>query len=329
MDGTEVAPKDPLLARIKRERVAHRLIGNFGFSHAGRSLDGVHVALSRAPLQGTLVVARPTAGAFTVNGMPELDVDLLYGALTQSGPSSDARIFLIGSRDRRDVLKTDNRLLADRRNDTEDISIGTFGGHYATVRKAGAGSVDVLGWAALQRGEWGRLDHSASAFALEGGYHWKRTSLRAGAFRSSGDGDAFDGDHDTFYQVLPTPRLYARFPFYNAVNSSDLFVQMWHRPVPKLALSAELHRLRLTNETDLWYSGGGPFDDSSFGFAGRVVRPVRDLATVIDLSAEYAFTPRFTMALYAAHALGGEAIEGIYPRGANAQFFYLEVTRTF
>src|SRR5512140_3565705 len=32
IDGTEVTPKDGTLAALKRDRIAHRLIGNFGFS---------------------------------------------------------------------------------------------------------------------------------------------------------------------------------------------------------------------------------------------------------------------------------------------------------
>src|SRR3712207_7868095 len=36
--------------------------------------------------------------------------------------------------------------------------------------------------------------------------------VRAGYFRGSGDGDAADDRHHTFFQVLPTPRIYARFP---------------------------------------------------------------------------------------------------------------------
>ena len=40
IDGAEVMPKDPTLAWMKRERIAHRLIGNFGWSHVQRSFDG-------------------------------------------------------------------------------------------------------------------------------------------------------------------------------------------------------------------------------------------------------------------------------------------------
>ncbi|HEY0787167.1 MAG TPA: hypothetical protein VGE86_00890, partial [Thermoanaerobaculia bacterium] len=99
-EGTEVAPKDAALAAIKQQRIAARLIGTFAFSHVGRSFDGVHATWGRAPLQATLVAARPTAGAFRVDGGSTLDdVDLVYGSITRSVASADMRLFTILYRD--------------------------------------------------------------------------------------------------------------------------------------------------------------------------------------------------------------------------------------
>lgn len=65
-----------------------------------------------------------------------------------------------------------------------------------------------------QIGDWGGLTHSAGAGAVEAGYQpkWKlKPWFRLGYFRSSGDGNPTDGDHNTFFQVLPTLRIYAEF----------------------------------------------------------------------------------------------------------------------
>jgi len=75
IDGTEVTPKDATLAALKRDRIAHRLIGNFGFSDVGRSLDGVQYVLDRSKLNLTLLGARPTRGVFQVDGWGELNAD--------------------------------------------------------------------------------------------------------------------------------------------------------------------------------------------------------------------------------------------------------------
>lgn len=91
-----------------------------------------------------------------------------------------------------------------------------------------------------------------------------------GYFRRTGDGNPTDGTHNTHFQMLPTPRIYARMPFYNMMNNEDVFVQLRLKPHAKLALRTDLRHLRLSNERDLWYLSGGAFQRNTFGF---VVRP--------------------------------------------------------
>ncbi len=117
------------------------------------------------------------------------------------------------------------------------------------------------------------MGHSANAAAVEGGYQLTKAPtapwLRGGWFRSSGDNNATDGTHNTFFQILPTPRVYARLPFYNLMNSTDEFVQLMDKPAKRLALRADLHWLQLTSAHDLWYLGGGAYDNKVFGYVGR------------------------------------------------------------
>src|SRR6266516_2815515 len=147
IDGTEVTPKDATLAALKRDRIAHRLIGNFGFSDVGRSLDGVQYVLNRSKLNFTFVAARPTRGVFQVDGWGELNANVLYGALTGQMPgkggSGEWRVFALGYSDYRDgVVKTDNRPLAARTADTGHIHIGTYGGHYLQTLSSSPGTLD-------------------------------------------------------------------------------------------------------------------------------------------------------------------------------------------
>jgi hypothetical protein len=207
----------------------------------------------------------------------------------------------------------------------------TFGGHLLRLLPLGAGKADVLLWGAVQTGDWGTQDHRANAWAAEAGYQPKSSGLkpwlRIGYYRSSGDSEPGDSRHETFFQVLPTPRIYARFPFFNGMNSEDGFVQAILRPGKQWTLRADAHRLRLTEGADLWYQGGGAYQRETFGYAGRPGNGRRDFATLYDLSAEYALNPQTSFSLYLATARGGKVIERIYPRGANAAFGYLEVTR--
>ena len=216
IDGTEITPKDGTLAALKRDRIAHRLIGNFGFSDVGRSFDGVQYNLNRSKLNLTLFGGRPTRGVFQVDGWGELNINVFYGALTgQLGGKESAgewRIFGLGYQDLRDgVLKTDNRPAPVRTADTAHINIGTFGGHYIHTIETRAGQFDALAWVALQTGSWGNLNQRAGAFAAEAGWQPRflarlKPWFRGGYDYGSGDKNAGDSTHGTFFQVLPTPQ---------------------------------------------------------------------------------------------------------------------------
>lgn len=327
-EGNEVTPKNAMLAAVKNARVAQRLIGPFGFSHVGRSADGAQYVYDTGSLNVTAAAFTPTVGAFDAEGLGEVDdVGVAYGALTYSRPNVDERLFVILYDDTRGLVKTDNRPAAVRNADRSDLRIMTAGGHYL----AAFGNADLLLWTALQAGEWGTLDHAAAALDVEAGYHFagpRKATIRGGIFRASGDSDPSDDEHGTFFQVLPTPRVYARFPFYNAMNSTDFFAQFSIKPSAKWTLTSELHALALSEDTDLWYAGGGAFQDGSFGFAGRPASGSEDLARVLDLSVDYAINPKTSLTLYVAAANGGDVVDRIFA-GKDARYVYFEVMRRF
>jgi hypothetical protein len=336
IDGMEVMPKDSTLAVLKRERIAHRLIGNFAFSHAGRSFDGADMSWTRGANNLTLFGARATQGVFNLDGWPDLDANVQYAAYTRQLGKEDLpaeiRGFAIGYEDFRNVVKVDNRAAVVRAADKQDVQIGTYGLHYLQGVKTNIGTFDVLFWGAVQNGSWGRLAQRAGAFAAEAGYQNKAVAwkpwLRAGYYRSSGDSNVSDNEHGTFFQVLPTPRIYARFPFYNGMNSQDEFVQMQFQPTEKLTILTGMHWLQLTNSADLWYSGGGAYENNSFGYAGRTSGGRRELAKVVDFSATYKVTKQWSAAGYFSYANGGSVIDNVYGRKAIAGFGYVELSWT-
>jgi len=81
-DGMEVTPADATLAQVVNTRIAQRLIGEFNFSAVMRSFDGVHVSLAAGKSNFTVAAVRPTEGAYQVDAMGELSIDLFYGAFT-------------------------------------------------------------------------------------------------------------------------------------------------------------------------------------------------------------------------------------------------------
>ncbi len=333
-DGAERAAADPTLAAVKAQRVSQRLLGPFGFSAVGRSFDGAHLAADRKGTNFTIAAMRPTAGAFRVDAQPGLKVNVAYAAIARGMRSAsgeqDLRLFGLWYGDERGTVPVDNRAAAARTADRSAVEVVTLGGHWAAIRKVGKAKFDAVAWGAVQGGAWGRQDHAANAVALEGGVQhgalpWG-TWVRVGVLRTSGDGASADDRHETFFQALPTPRVYARMPFYNMMNSSETFVTAQAKPHAKVTLRAGLHGLRLTEKTDLWYLGGGAFDDRVFGFAGRPASGSTALARVMDLSLAWQPNARLAVELYGASARGGAVVQGVYGGSRDARFVYLETT---
>ena len=337
-DGSEVTPKDVTLASLKTERIDQRLIGNFGFSDVQRSLDGMQYAYSDGPWTFTAVSAIPTRGVFQVDGWGWVKTPVTYVALTRESDFGDTkaewRLFGIYYNDDRSVVKTDNRPAAVRATDLGGISIGTYGGHFIMAAPTAAGTFDLLGWGVLQSGSWGRLTQRSGAGSFEGGWQPTFASrvrpwIRGGLDYSSGDGNPNDGTHGTFFAVLPTPRIYARFPFFNSMNNTDAFTEVMLRPTKKLTVRSDVHGLWLSNSNDLWYSGGGAFQPTTFGFNGRPSGGVTSLATLYDISGDYKWKYGLSLTLYYGYAVGGEVIKKIFAANSNGSLGYTEVNYKF
>ena len=338
IDGTETVPKDTTLAALKRDRIAHRLLGNFGWTHVGRSFDGALYSLQRGATNLTVLGAVPTRGVFQADGWGWVQTPVMYAALTRAAGGGNSagefRVFGLGYWDSRGVLKSDSRPLAARRADAGDVRIATFGGHYIHHFTTLPGQFDALGWFAGQSGTWGVQNHRAAAYALEAGFqpNWARRLkpwFRAGYNASTGDADPNDGRHGTFFQLLPTPRMYARFPFFNLMNSQDAFGELILRPSKQWTVRADVHSLRLANANDLWYLGGGAFQPWTFGYTGRASGGKRGLATLYDVSADYVVNARLTLGGYFAYARGRGVMESIYSKGKNARLGTIELTYRF
>ncbi len=341
-DGSELTPKNATLAVLKRDRISQRLIGTFGWSDVGRSFDGLHYSYSKPTNDFTFVAATPTRGVFQTDGWGWNRVAFGYAAFTHEWGSgkhaADTRVFMIDYDDWRPVLKTDNRPLALRRGDTENIHIQTFGAHSLHAFTTTAGTFDALAWGVGQTGRWGTQTQLAYALDFEGGYQpgalpgplaKLKPWLRGGFTMGSGDGNPNDNRHRTFFQILPTPRPYARFPFFNMMNTEDSFGALILRPHSKITLSSEFHSLRLSNANDLWYSGGGVFQPWTFGYVGRSTSGRRSLGNLYDTSLEYRATRRATFTGYVGYTQGLATMEQIYPQGKDGKFGYLEALFRF
>ncbi len=116
--------------------------------------------------------------------------------------------------------------VADRNNNYQYNfqSNVTLGADVVHKIKAGLGSIDLLIWGVYQIGSWGKLNQSSYAYTAQAGYRFDQIPwepwLRALYTFGSGDSDAHDSTHGTFFQILPTPRIYALTPIYNMMNTT-------------------------------------------------------------------------------------------------------------
>ncbi len=337
-DGSEVTPADATLAALKRDRIGQRLIGTFGFSDVRRSFDGVNAAYSSGPWNVIAVGAIPTRGVFQVDGWGWVKTPFAYVSATRQvryARAGSAEWRLLGTyyEDPRGVLKTDNRSAAVRAADRQNIRIGTYGGHYIQAIPTRAGTVDLLAWGVLQSGNWGVLSQRSGAAALESGFQPDilravRPWLRGGYYYGSGDGNSKDGTHGTFFAILPTPRGYARFPFFNEMDNRDAFGELMMRPSKSVTIRTDAHHLSLASANDLWYTGGGAFQPWTFGYQGRPSNGKTGLANLYDGSLDYAMNRAASIGFYYGYAQGADVMKAIY-KNADGQFGFIEVNYRF
>ncbi|HEU4723345.1 MAG TPA: alginate export family protein [Gemmatimonadaceae bacterium] len=336
IDGAEAVPADSTVAWLKRERIAHRLLANFAFSAAQRSYDAIHLARSTPKYNVTLMAGMPTEGVFQLDGQGTLsDIRVGYGAVTVPFSWADVRLFGLRYEDRRPIAKVDNRPAAVRTTDRSAVKVNTLGANVVLAHPVGSAKTDLLLWGAVQNGDWGAQEHTGSAFAVEGGVQPAlplKPWLRVGFSQGSGDdtpGTTAGGEHTTFFQMLPTPRIYARTPFYNMMNNRDLFSSLILRPAKGTTVRAEVHKLSLTESSDLWYAGGGAYSKTVFGYQGRPSGGQSNLATLADIGADRAFGPLLNVGAYFGMVFGGDVVRALHPAGEDGKFLYLELTRRF
>ena len=191
-----------------------------------------------------------------------------------------------------------------------------------------------LVWGAVQTGRWGALSHRATAIDGQVGFQPKvlprvKPWLRTGFTMGSGSSGPNGKEHGTFFQILPTPRIYARYPFFNMMNTEDRYGSLMLRPHPRLTVTSEFHSLRLTEPNDLWYLGGGAFQPWTFGYTGRAAGGARSLANLYDAQTDYRVSRLASLTFYAGYAQGLAVMRAIYPQGKDAWLGYAELTYRF
>ncbi|QOJ10207.1 alginate export family protein [Nitrosomonas sp. H1_AOB3] len=339
-DGMEYRSGVEKFDALKKKRIAERLVGGFNAIYVGRAFDGFSVVYDGPGFNATVSGVHPVQGNLTVQGQKQIsDISILYAALTSKKdavlPGIEGRLYYLNYDDQRVSQVTDNRPLSARPQlSDEKLNIHTIGVHLLSLQPLGSGSFDALLMGAYQFGSWTNLSHRAWAFDAEVGYQWHKLPfkpwVRAVYYRSSGDGNAHDGRHQTFFSAVPSGRLYAKFPFYNQMNIQDIFFEFIAFPTGKTQINVNLHQLSLANVNDLLYTGlGASLKSGAFGYSGSTTHGHREIGQLIDVTLTHGFNKYLTSQLYFAHAFGGSAMKSIYPSKSDASIFLVNFNLVF
>jgi hypothetical protein len=337
-DGGQGVARNKSLKWIQDFRWAQRLLGPFEYTHVGRSFDGGQIGYQTEDFELGGFAFMPTYGGFEINGMHNIS-GINVAGLTANLRDSETfgntmgRLFWTYYSDTRGLVATDNRPLAVR-TATRDkpIEIHTIGAAGARLLPVGPGVIDGSFFGYGQVGEWQGLDQSSWAFGLEAGYQlpevWGSPWIRGGINSASGDPNPNDGQHQTFFQMLPTAWLYAQFPFYNMMNNQDVFLQATLNPDPKVQLRVDFHWLAVSQSQDLVYSGSGATSDTYFGYNGAPTGGFNQLAYTAHMMLTVKPIDHVTMNFFYGHAFGQSILNQQYT-GNQGNYGFVETILSF
>jgi hypothetical protein len=333
--GAARADRTSPLDDLRRARVEGRLVGEFEWSMFRRAFDGVRVDVERPRWRASGALLFPTQGGFEESAnapLSKLRLILVEGG-TEGGtlvppfpPSSHLQLFAYHYHDHRAITtRPDNSGLAAA---AADISIATVGGAHTGLYTAGPGRIDSVVWAAAQTGDWYGEPHRAFSVAAEGGYQWSngwRPWLRAGLLYASGDDDARDGRHRTFFPMVPSANRHVRSMAYATMNVRDAFAQVFLHPRPRLRINAEGHRVSLVEPRDRWYVGSGATARAGlfFGYTSRPSSLATSLGTIVEGAVDVELAARWNLTAYAGAMVGGDVVRRLFA-GNRLRFVYVE-----
>jgi hypothetical protein len=334
--GTQALYPEANWKYLKVKRASQRLVGTVGWTNVERSNDAGSIAYDTEGYHFYAFGGKPTTGVFETGHAYKTQNDIVYGGLSVTAKrntlidDTEIRGFFLGYSDDRPTAHGGK---------PGDVEVYTLGFSAIGVYPMGPGNVDVLLWSAAQAGRFDGSDHFAGAVIGEFGYQltevYSKPWFRAGVNYASGDGEG-NGDHNTFFNMLPTNHLYYGFADLLAFqNLVDVFAQLMFKPHEKVSVNVMFHRFWLAHEDDMQYRGTGAFNKSAFGFPGRPSYGSSDYGKEIDTVVNVNVCKGFSVQGGFMHFWGGEVVDRQRARGApgigrsNVDFGYVQFTLSY
>jgi hypothetical protein len=318
---------------LQVQRASQRLVGTVGWTNVERSNDGFAVAYDTEGYNFYGFAANPTTGVFDHDSAYHRQKDIVYGGLSVTAKrgewidNTEIRTFFLGYNDDRPI---------DDGGLPSDVEVYTLGYSVIGVYPLGPGNVDLLLWGAGQAGKYNSQDHWAYAFIGEAGYQlsdvWSKPWLRAGVNFASGGNN--EGDHNTFFNLLPTNHLYYGFADQLAFqNLVDVFVQLMLKPHDRISINLMFHEFYLANDDDFQYFGSGAFNKQIFGYGSNTSGGEDDFGRELDVVANVDICKGFSFQGGYARMWGGDVVDRQVAAGVRStdelDFGYLQFTFSY
>jgi hypothetical protein len=320
----EPASGDETIGALTRAHLTGRLLGDMEWSMYQRAWDGVRGGVVGDGWLATITAAMPTQGTYEESANLTMDQVRVAAVEVRVDPdtpvphtSLGAFAYLYDDR-RRIAARPDNQLPPPSGRvatpTRADVRIGTAGASAIGAYPHRGGRWDALAWVAAQTGDWYGQRHRGLALAGQAGHQWTRARgrpwLRVGVDYASGDADALDGSHGTFFPMLPSGNQQARSNTYALMNVIDTWVETRVTPARAVDALAAVHRVGLARRADWWYAGSGATERTGnyFGFHARNNAGGRSLGTVIEGEVAWRATRWWTLRGYAGRIAGGEVV---------------------
>ena len=339
-DGLEVRDKKDgkKFNVLKNMRLADRMISPFGWSAFGRSFDGALAGWDDDRFNLTTSFFYPTQGGWEKDIDETIDdIRITTATLTAKKgwliPDTEIAAFFYNYDDKRDCIQRPDNVCPSCSH--ADIDIQMYGGHVLGIYDLGPGQLDALLWGGGQFGDWYELDHEAYAIAGEIGYQFTTIPwnpwFRTGYFIGSGDDNANDGDHETFFQMAPGTRKYQLYPYYDLENNRDFFVQLITKPSKKLTARMDYHIVKLDENADRWYMGTGPTQKRG-RISGYIPRPSGGhdaLSQEASIILNYALSSHCNLVTFYCHVWGEGVVKHVYEDENEADYVSMEIQFRF
>ncbi len=321
--AVEPTSGDAVIDALTRAHVNGRLLGDMEWTFYQRAWDGLRGGVDRGRWHTTLTAALPTQGTFEESANLPLDRVRVVAAEVRADPGALAphtavTAFTYGYDDRRRVTARPDNLAPAMPGNEVDVRIGTVGASAVTAVPRDGRRWDGLAWTAVQAGDWYGQRHRAYAAAAQFGHQWTAAPwqpwLRAGVDYASGDGDAGDGTHGTFFPMLPSGNHLSRSSTYALMNVRDGWAEARVAPARTLDVAAAVHSVGLARATDRWYTGSGATGRTGnyFGFQGRDTRGAARLGRIVEGEVAWRVARWWTLRGYAGHMAGGAAVRRVF-----------------